>query len=194
MWNVFEQPWLLTAIAIGSFLLIGTLRSLFPKIKAWVRIVPVLILLAAFGLDYGVQTDHEQVVTTLNKLLRAAEQQDAQAIGLLVSTDYQDSYHSSKQRLMSHLKSRFSGPIFEKIKKLSLDVAPFQGNIASAALNSTVVFDSNSTVAQLVGKSLIARVEFQLTEQANGQWLLSNMELREVNRQPVNWRQAAGQF
>ena len=195
MWNVFEQPWLLTVIAVGSFLLVGTLISAFPKtFKPWTRIIPVLILLAAFGLDYGVETDHEKIMVTLNQLVETTQNQDVPAIEQLIATDYQDSYHRSKDRLIGHIKSRFSKPVLEKIKKLSLYEDSRDSHKATAALNATVIFDSNSSLAQFVGKSVIVRVEFTLSKQPQGNWLLSNMELVEVNKQPVNWRHAAGQF
>ncbi|MCF7973286.1 MAG: hypothetical protein K9N55_05695 [Phycisphaerae bacterium] len=195
MWNVFEQPWLLTAIAFGLFLLIGTFRSAYPeKVKAWTWGVPALILAAGFGLDYGVQTDHEKVLTTLKQLVQCAQIQDAQGIDRLTAPDYSDSYHRSKTRLLTHIESRFSRPVFEKIKVLSLYVETLDNGTATAALNTTVIFHPESTVAQVVGRSLIARVTFIVSRQTNGQWLLRNMELVEVNRQPVNWRQASGQF
>jgi len=195
MWNMFEQPWLFAAIGFGLFLLIGTLRSVYPeRIKVWVWVVPVLAVAAGIGIDYGVKTDHEKVLITLEQLLHSAQEHDVPAIDRLVAPDYWDSYHNSKSRLISHIESRFSRPVFEKIKKLSLHVDSMENGMATAALTTTIVFHPESSVAQIVGKSLIARLEFEVSRQSNGQWLLHNMELLEVNRQPINWRQASGQF
>jgi hypothetical protein len=195
MWNVFEQPWLLAAIAFGLFLVIGTIRSVYPeKVKAWAWLAPVLVLGAGIGLDYGVRTDHEKVLGTLRQLVQCAQAQDVPTIDRLTAPDYSDSYHTSKARLMNHIQERFSRPVFEKIKILSLYVDSIENGRAAASLNTAVVFDPQSTVAQVVGKSVIGRVQFKLTRQTDGQWLLRNMELVEVNRQPVNWRQASGQF
>ncbi len=195
MWNMYEQPWLLITVASGLFLIVGTLRSVNPdKIKSWAWAVPLLVFAAGFALDYGVKTDREKVVITVNSLLTSAQNQDVQAIAPLVAADYSDSYHRSKARLMGHLKSRFSKPVFEKIRKLSFYIESLENGKAPAALSAAVVFHPDSTVAQVVGKSLIARVEFDVSRQGNGQWRLSKMELTEVNKQPVNWRQASGQF
>jgi hypothetical protein len=131
---------------------------------------------------------------TLNSLLNSAQIQDVQSIAPLVAGDYADSYHRSKARLIGHMKSRFSKPVFEKIKKLSLYIDSLESGKAKAALNTTVLFHPDSTVAQIVGRRLIGRLEFEVSLQGDGQWLLSKMELIEVNKQPVNWRQASGQF
>jgi hypothetical protein len=195
MWNMYEQPWLLITISFGLFLIVGTLRSVNPdKIKSWAWAVPLLVFAAGFVLDYGVKTGREKVVITLNSLLNSAQNQDVQSIAPLVAADYSDSYHRSKARLIGHMKSRFSKPVFEKIKKLSLYINSLENGKAKAALNAAVVFHPESAVAQIVGRSLIARLEFEVSRQSDGQWLLSKMELIEVNKQPVNWRQASGQF
>lgn len=195
MWNIYEQPWLLAAVSLGLYLVIWIVRSVCPdRVKAWMWLGPVLVLGAGLGLDYGVKTDHEKVRIALKQLVLSAQRQDVRAIDQLVAPAYADSYHPSKARLMEHMRVRFSRPVFEKIKTLSLHVSSLENGTAEAALTATVVFDRESSIAQVVGRSLIARVEFRLSRQASGQWLLSTMELKEVNRQPVNWRQASGQF
>lgn len=195
MWNAFEQPWLFAAISVGVGLLIGALRSVCPdRVKPWAWFVPLLLLGLGLGLDYRVTTDREQVMMTLQDIVRSAEEQDVRAIDPLVSPAYSDSYHRSKARLIGHMRSRFSRPVLERITTLSLHVDPIEGGTAAGALTATVVFDPQSSVAQVVGKTLIARVEFELSRQPDGQWLLGAMELKEVNRQPVTWRQASGQF
>ncbi|NQV34609.1 MAG: hypothetical protein HQ515_18085 [Phycisphaeraceae bacterium] len=195
MWNVYEQPWLLATISLGLFLLIGALRSAYPeKMKVWTWLIPVLVLGAGLGLDYRVDTDREKVLITLKQLLNAAESHDVRTIDQCVAIDYSDSYHRSKARLLGHIRNRFSNPVFEKIRTMALYVSSIENGVAEAGLTATVVFDPESTVAQIVGTSVLTRLEFRLTRQANGQWLLSTMELKEVNKQPVNWRQASGQF
>ena len=195
MWNVYETPWLLVAVSLGLFLVVGTLRSAWPeKAKAWTWLIPILALGAGIGIDFAVKTDHEKIRTALKQLVSFTEAQDILAIDRLVAAEYSDSYHRSKTHLMEHIRSRLSRPVFEKIKPISLHVDSIEEQVATAGLTTGVVFDPESSLAQVVGKSLIARVEFEFTRQANGQWLLSMMELTEVNKQPVNWRQASGQF
>ncbi len=195
MWNIFEQPWLFVAISVGVGLLIGAFRSVCPdKVKRWTWLMPLLLLGVGFGLDYRVTTDREKVMMTLQQTVHLAEEQDVRAIDPLVSPEYSDSYHRSKARLLGHIQSRFSMPVLEDIKILSLHVSSIENDRASAGLTATVVFHPESSVAQVVGKTLIARVEFELRRQADGQWLLDAMELKEVNRQPANWRQVSGQF
>ncbi len=195
MWNIFEQPWLFVAIGVGVGLLIGAFRSVYPdKAKPWTWLVPLLLLGVGFGLDYRVTTDREEVIMTLQQIVRLAEEQDVRAIDPLVSPEYSDSYHRNKARLMEHMRSRFSKPVLDQITTLSLHVNSIEDGTAAAGLTATVVFDPQSAVAQVAGKTLIARVEFELRRQTDGQWLLDAMELKEVNRQPTNWRQASGQF
>ena len=195
MWNVYEQPWLLAGISLGLALLIGAFRSAYPeKIKAWTWLIPILVLGAGLGLDYRVKTDPEKVLITLKQLLQSAESHNIPAIDQLVASEYSDTYHPSKRRLMEHIRVRFSQPVFEEIRTMALYVNSIENGVADAGLTATVVFDRESAVAQIVGTSVIARLEFRLSHQATGQWLVCMMELKEVNRQPVNWRQAAGQF
>lgn len=55
MFNFFEQPWTLTAVAIVTLLVILIAR---PPRKLWyLWLLPFLIGGIAFGLDYLVQTD-----------------------------------------------------------------------------------------------------------------------------------------
>jgi hypothetical protein len=195
MWNIYEQPWLLATVSLGLALLIGAFRSAYPeKIKAWMWLIPILVLGAGLGLDYRVKTDHEKVLITLKQLLNSAESHDIPAIDQWVAIDYSDSYHRSKRRLMEHMRDRFSHPVFEQIRTMALYVNSIENGVAEAGLVATVVFHPESAAAQIVGTSVMTRLEFKLNRQADGQWLLSMMELKEVNKQPVNWRQASGQF
>ncbi|MCP4453142.1 MAG: hypothetical protein GY809_16905 [Planctomycetes bacterium] len=195
MWNVFEYPWLLAAMSAGACMVIWILRCVYPdKVRRWTWLVPLLLIAAGFALDYRVSTDREKILITLKQLVASAEAQDVRAIDPVVSPEYSDSYHRSKARMLGHMRSRFSMPVFEEIRTLSLHVNSIENGVAAAGLIATVVFHPESSVAQVVGKSLIARVEFRLRRQADGQWLLSAMELKEVNKQPVSWRQASGQF
>ena len=166
MWNIYEQPWLLAAISLGLALLIGAFRSAYPeKIKAWTWLIPIFVLGAGLGLDYRVKTDREKVLISLKQLLNSVESQDIQAIDQWVAIEYSDTYHRSKSRLMEHIRVRLSKPVFETIRTMALYVNSIENGIAEAGLTATVVFHRESSVAQIVGKSLIARVEFKLSSQ-----------------------------
>ena len=96
-------------------------RSIFPKKRHWWQwLIPVVIAGAAFGLDYFVQTDYEKINALIKTGMRAVEEEDANAIGTIVSADYRDSHHKSKEELMEHCKSRLSRSMVEKSKKIGM--------------------------------------------------------------------------
>ena len=72
MTNIFEQPRLLLIVAGVVFLGVAFFRDLLPPRRAWIFwLLPVVIAVAAFGIDYLVQTDREKIEAVLAKASRA---------------------------------------------------------------------------------------------------------------------------
>ena len=195
MWNVYQSPWLLLLIAFFSFLALGTFRCVFPeKLRLTQWIVPLVIAGTGLGLDYVVHTDLEKIRAALDTLLTSAEIEDVNAIDHLTAPDYRDSFHRSKPQLIQHLHTRFAKPEFERISCLSHSIDPIEGGRTAVVLNVTCVFNKDSDVARVYRAALMAKVKFYLTRQSNGEWKFSQIELLEVDKQPINWSAAISQF
>ena len=48
MLDVFEYPWLLLAVSLALFMIVGTLRSVFPEKRHWCQMaIPLLVAAGA---------------------------------------------------------------------------------------------------------------------------------------------------
>jgi len=115
MLNIFEQPWDLVGLAVFVLAAVVLYRWANPRKKRlWQLTIPVLIVLAGFGLDQFVQTDAEKIKSLIAAVATAGQQQDCQSIAELVSPQYSDSYHSTKGHLINYCEAIFSRPLVEK--------------------------------------------------------------------------------
>ena len=190
MTNIFEQPWLLLIVAGVVFLVVAFFRDLLPPKRAWVFwLLPVVIAIAAFAIDYLVQTDREKIEAVLAKACRAVEKEDIKAIEPLIWKNYSDSIHSSKQELLDHFQSRLSEPIIEKIVPaiVSLDIKPSE---ATVVFTARVMFDPKGPVYEYQ-KMMLFKLEADLRKDGNG-WFFSRTEILTINLQPAGWKNTQG--
>ncbi|TRZ52496.1 MAG: hypothetical protein D4S01_02820, partial [Dehalococcoidia bacterium] len=61
IFNVFETPWLLLAVAVFLFLVIQIIYVFSDKWRFWLITLPILTASMAIGLDYFVKTDLEKI-------------------------------------------------------------------------------------------------------------------------------------
>ncbi len=190
MFNLFEQPWTLVGAAVLVLFGILTFRSVFPeKRRRWQLALPVLLAGAAFALDMFVKTDLEKVNIVIRKGIRAVEQEDCDTIEQIISPDYNDSYHNNKASLIEHCRAELGQPVVEKCTKtgLSVEIAP-----PNATVNLTVIirFEKDSRIVKdYYGQIMWITTQIYLKQQPDKSWLINRMELLEINKQPVNWRQ-----
>lgn len=187
MWNVFEQPWTLLGLAIIVLLAVLTVRSVWPeKNRPWQWLLPLGVVGLAFGLDALVATDLEKIHRIVKEGVRAAEAEDCDALARLIASDYEDSYHKSKEALMSRCRARLKPPSIEKVRKIASDVkiTPPQ---AVATFTLLMQFDKNSFWAQSYKPNAMVVVQFHLQKQPDGTWLVRRAEVLEVDKMPVNW-------
>ena len=190
MTNIFEQHWLLLIVAGVVFLGVAFFRDLLPPKRGWLFwLLPVVIAISAFGLDYFVQTDKEKIETALAKASMAVEMEDIKALGLLISNDYHDSVHSSKQALLNHFQSQLDGPLIEKIVPaiVSLDIKPPDAKVVFTA---RVMFDPRGPVYGYQ-KMMVFKLEAYLKREGN-KWFFSRTEILTINLQPANWQHTQG--
>jgi hypothetical protein len=190
MFDLFEQPWTLVGAAVLVLFGMLTFRSVLPEKRRWWQLaVPAFIVAAAFGTDLLVQTDREKIYALLKKGMKAIEQEDPNALAAIISADYNDSYHNSKQELMAHTWRQMERSGVQKIKKNSalIQVSPPH---ASANIIVLVRFEQDSYIAQNYKPWLLIKIRINFQKQPDKSWLINRAEVLEVDKQPVQWRQA----
>jgi hypothetical protein len=188
MFDIFEQPW--TLVCASVLVLFGTLtfRSFCPEKRRWWQLlVPVLMTVAAFGADLLVQTDLEKINSVINAAIRAVQQEDCRAIEAVIDNNYSDSYHSTKKQLLDHCRRELSKPLVEKGKKTGLLIDISDSN-ATVILFATIIFDKNSYISQNYKSFLLVKARLSLRKQPDKRWLISRIEILELDRQPTSWK------
>lgn len=194
MWDVFEQPWTLLAAAIVVLLVVLTVRSVLPeKRRFWQWLLPLGVATLALGLDAAVATDLEQINGLLKTGIQAAQTEDCAAIGRLLSPDYADSYHKSKEAALAHCRSRLVPPAIENIHKIASEIKITPPE-AVATFNLLVRFEENSVWARSYKPTALVVIQFHLRRQADGTWLVRRAEIVEVDKMSgVGWGLASAQ-
>jgi hypothetical protein len=190
MANIFEQPWLLLIASVVVLLAVAVFRGLLSqRHRWWFWLLPVIIAISAFAIDYFVRTDTEKIKEVVAKAVRAVEKEDAEAIGPLISNDYHDSFHASKQALLDNCRARLSEPIIEKNVHgiVSLNVRPPN---ATAVFTVRVVFDPQGPIYEF-RKMMLFKLQAELRKEG-ANWLFTRVEVLEIDLQPANWRHIQG--
>ena len=187
MWDVFERPWALLGAAVIVLFVVWTIRSVWPEKRRWWQwLLPLGVAALAFGLDAAVATDLEKINGALKAGIRAAEEEDCTALARLIAGDYEDSYHKSKEALISRCRARMNAPAIEKVRKIASEVKITPPE-AVATFTLMMQFEKNSYWAQAYKPSALVVLEFYLRKQPDGTWLVRRAEVREVDKMPVNW-------
>ena len=189
MFDIFEQPWGLLIIAVVTLPVLLMVRRIFPEKRHWWQLaLPAFLAVAAFGLDWLIETDLEKINKVINTGVKAVEQEDPDAIEPIISEGYSDSYHRNKVALMRHCRRRLSEPLVERnIKRVREIILSPSKTTAEATFTVRMVFDERSYVYQSYKREMVARVRVNLQKE-QGKWLINQAELLELDRQPVNWR------
>lgn len=118
MFNVFEQPWTLVGASVVVLLVILTIRSVWPEKRRWWQLlIPVFVAIGGFGLDFFVQTDLEKINSLIDAGIKAVEEENCDAIESIIADNYEDSFHNTKNELMSHCRRSFLHLRLQKIKR-----------------------------------------------------------------------------
>jgi hypothetical protein len=154
--------------------------------RRWQWFLPVILIVAAFGLDLLVKTDMEKINTVISKIRKASEQENLNAIGALISADYRDSFHNSKDALMKHCRSLLSEPLVKKSRQLGIK-KEISSPRAEVTLTVKVEFDEQSHYREYQ-PFVILKMELGLQKEQGKRWLINRAEILEVNKHPVSWR------
>jgi hypothetical protein len=189
MLNIFEQPWTLTVVAVLVLFGLFQFRIIFPEKRHWWQLLlPVLLVCIAFGLDFFVKTDLEKINAVIKTGIKAVEQENCDAIEKIIAGNYSDSFHDTKASLMIDCRNELARSPVEKNKKASLfiEITPPQ---ATADLTVWTRFSEAGFIAQSYKALFLIEVKIHLQKQPNKKWLINKVEIIEIDKQSVSWRQ-----
>ncbi len=189
MFDIFDKPWTLLGAAVLVLFAVLTFRGIFTeKRRRWQWLLPAITVAAALGLDFFVQTDLEKIKTVISTGTKALEEENCSAIAQIISDNYSDSYHRTKDDLILHCQRELSQPVVQKCTRTSFlfEISPPNANVSLAALLS---FEKDSYIYQNFKSPLFVKLKLNLQKQHNKNWLISRVEILELDRQPVNWQQ-----
>ncbi len=188
MTNIFQTPWLLLFISLVLLLIIAVWRQSYPeKQRWWQLLLPLVLAIIAFGLDYFVKTDYEKVKHTIKCARDAVVAEDADALATTLSPGYSDRSHNSRDELVSFMRSFFATTKIDRApqkKQFKFDI-----NAPTATVENLyrVHVEPNSAYTQAASLYFV-KARIRLTKNTDAQWLIINLELLELNFQPFHWR------
>ena len=189
MFDIFEQPWTLLGASVIILFAILTIRSVWPENRRWWQLlIPVAIAAVGFGLDFLVQTDLEKINALIDRGIKAVEEEDCGAIESIIADNYRDSFHNTKEDLMSHCRTQLAPGLVAKGKK-SACLVELSPPTATATIFILLTFDKDSYISREYKSSMQVKAKLYLQKQPDKGWLITRAELLEIDRQPVNWRQ-----
>lgn len=193
--SITENPIVLLIVAFVVLCLVGTVRAVFPdKPRTWLFILPLGLALAGVGLDFFIQTDQENVRAILKGTMKALENEDIEALGTFIASDYQDTLHNTKIRLLQHAENGLERSPMAKTKTTSISIPKIEGSDTKAFITTYLTFTPESFIAQHYKPLVIVEAEFRLHKQSNGRWLINRIELTEVDKQSIKWQHVQGHF
>jgi hypothetical protein len=185
---IFEQPWLLLTAAALSLAVTITIRQAFlEKSRPWHFSIPVLLVIAAFGLDFFIRTDLEKINLLIKTGMRAVENDRPDLIDRIISPDYFDSYHSSKDMLMEHCRNILNRLKIEKNKKLDMKI---ETSPPTAAINLEVLtkFDEGKLPKEFPARFVKTKLKLNLEKVRGKKWLIKRLEPLEINNHRARWK------
>jgi len=191
MWKIFDQPWTLVGAAVIVLLGVLTFRSVWYEKRAWWQwLLPAGVVALGLGLDLVVTTDLEKIEGMIETAMRGAEQEDIAALDQLIADDYGDSFHKDKQALLDQCRSRLVPPAVERVKKIGT-VFQITASRATVTLTVSVRLEQGSYWVRTYGlAAALVKARFWLDKQPNGKWLVTRIEIEEVNKSPASWGMA----
>ena len=190
MYDIFERPWALLITAVIVLLVMSAGRVIFPEKRRRCQwFLPALLAASAFGLDLLVKTDAEKIKAVIYTGVKAVENEEPDAIEPIISDNYHDSYHNTKKALMRRCRATLSPPLVEKniTRILTIEIPPSK-TTATVTFTVRIVFDKQSYVYQSFRRMMPTKLKLHLQKQRDKRWLISRVELLEIDLQPAKWQ------
>ncbi len=150
-------------------------------------LIAIGVAVIAFGIDALIDTDLEKIQKVVKTVRIGTENEDSVAIDAVIAPDYRDSLHRSKQQLMRRIQRELSSPLVKKTAKIGLTVEITPPSSATATLGMTILFEPESQVAKAYKPGFMTLIRIGLKKQTNGQWLVNEIDIVEVDKQPISW-------
>ena len=114
---MFESPWILIIVSVALFCVISIFRNAKPeKARWWQFLIPLIVLGAAFAVDYFVQTDTEKIETRIITARDAVLERNPQTIINMIDEDYLDPGRVNKLMISSKCRQYLNRPFADRIK------------------------------------------------------------------------------
>jgi len=188
-----DKPLYVTIHVIGVLVILlifalAAVEAFSLKKRRWqFALLPFCIATAAFTCDWLVTTDREKVNNLVQTLMLAVEREEPDTIDSLISDEYSDPVHSTKEPLMRYCRRILSKPLVEKNKKMALTIE-MSPPTATVMLVAMAKLDQTSPLYhRYFVPAASAKVQLNLKKYADGQWLIVSARVLEVNRQPITW-------
>lgn len=186
MSQIFETPWpVLTAAIIALGVVVIIRQTWSDKSRWWQLLIPLLIAAAGLGIEHFIETDYEKIESVIEVGRQAVISQDVGRLSSIISPDYSDSRHYSKDALLLFCRDLLSQPFVERIKKQQEQIN-VSGNNAEAELSVRLHLHPQNPYA-LGGTLMYVKMKLNLTKTAYGNWLISDSEIISINNQPFGW-------
>ena len=187
MTNIFQTPWLLLSISLVSLIVVTIVRRNSPeKSLWWLLLLPLVMAILAFGLDYFIKTDFEKVKHTIKCARNAIVAEDADALAMTLSPKYSNRSHKSGKQLVNFMRSFFTTTQINKAPQRGGKIVIDNATTATAENTYRVHVEPNSAYTQ-AATIYFVKVKLHLTKNADAQWLITGCELMELNSQPFHW-------
>jgi hypothetical protein len=192
MWNIFEYPFVGIGIAVVVMAGLWVYGMFRPDKKHWWHpFIPILIIIAAFAVAYFVQTDNEKILYTINKGIKAFEEQKIEPIREIIADDYSDQFHSSKELIVAYCQGLFETAAVEKLSFLNRETIIEDGK-AAFTMEALVKFAEQSQIAQMGKGFMIVKARFHFKKMPDKKWLINSSEILELDRKQINWSEMKG--
>lgn len=184
MWNIFENGWLLLTLAGVALVAASLVRQEKPEWGYKPLLIPLLLVILAFGLDTAFTTDYEAVSAIVPTCKRAAVEADANRIMELINPDYMDKSHRNKAALKRAIESILPRASLNKIRTQS-HIISIEGEKAQSELKMVVHLNNDN---QYTGAGGLFFVEMKFEyEKAKKKWSIRRMDVTSINNQPMGW-------
>ena len=185
-YNIFQSPLLIVIASMFVWIVVSIIRLTVPeKGRKWHMLIPLVMLICAFGIDYLVQTDHEKLDSVIDEAIAAAVTCDIAAIEALLADDYADSVHRSKAAVVSAARRQLREAIIEKIKKINCLITV---NNSSAIINiEAIVHLLGHNQYAAITSIVPIKMEVACTKVPNGIWRVSSADITAINNSSATW-------
>jgi hypothetical protein len=182
-WNPLEsiKLGLLIAVIIETVILLGW-AFVRQRMRGWYFLAGPVILCLFLTLDIMVVTNREKLINNTRKLIKYAQNENAQGIIDLISDKFLFGNYLKKKPAADIIKTKFDKPIIDTNLVFNLKVVSVDQHRGQTDCTIITTFDPHSPYA--IAQGLKTKWSFIFIRDPDGQYRLQNLILRSVNNNP----------